>query len=200
MAEINEKKSRGLLIFVAGIMVPILAAAVPFFLNTLSPEHSLEYTYDGPIVVEKSSTFRINVYNEGNRPEENVHIWLPSSLDFEEPYETDASPNVKFEIKERKLVAMLDRIRPGEEVSIGFLARHKYGSISKHDLESLRITSDTSVGEYKDTEIFEDFLYPFGFWAFIILILVMIITGIYFEHFEPVKEREKRLLKELDKL
>jgi hypothetical protein len=47
---------------------------------------------------------------------------------------------------------------------------------------------------------FEEFLYPAGFWMFVLLMILILAAGIYQQYLMDPKKREEMLLKEIDKL
>ena len=60
--------------------------------------------------------------------------------------------------------------------------------------------SDEHVASFKGQSIIDEVLYPFGFWMFVILMVLLLILAFYQEYLMDPKVREKMILKEIDKL
>ena len=170
----------------------------------------LEYKFNGPIQVGETIVFELVVKNSSSKLEENVEVWLPY---LTEKPRLDAPIPVQLTDTSDQIIVKIGKLRPGEALKLGVLSTDRYSYISDYHLERLRITSNTSIAQYAGSSFFEktstlneetsfldEFVYPTGFWAFVILLIFLAGAGMYIEYFEPRKAKEERLLKELDKL
>ncbi|WGO97844.1 hypothetical protein QFX18_17690 [Saccharophagus degradans] len=194
----NTKKSTWLLILATGILIPIIAAVIPWALDAYQNNGSLEFSFVGPIEVEGTKVFSIQVENSGRTLEEDVKIWLPDKLEKDWKISASIAYSVKHE--SNGSVLAIGDLRPGEEAVISILSSDPFFSVHIFSLKRMKVASKDQLAEHSEPDEFIIFIYMAGFWGFVLLILLMIVVGVYMEHFEPRKAKEERLLKELDKL
>jgi hypothetical protein len=90
-------------------------------------------------------------------------------------------------------------IRPGEQVEVSLLSEAVRVFRILTDAYGLSIKSDEHIARLQKPSELEQFLYPVGFWMFVILMIVLLVAGIYGALMDP-KKREEMLLSEIDKL
>lgn len=201
-----------------GILIPIIAALIPFGLSYFSPEYRLEFQLVGPISAKGTQALQLVVGNNGGKVEKNVTVWLKSYPGLELPdslrpkgekkkepsdlLAVDSKVNVTVRKEGDYYVLSLGDIRPKEEVSIGVVAREVTLAITgwRDTVSGLEVKSDEHIGGFKGKSVFDEVLYPFGFWMFVILMVLILVLAFYQEYFMDSKTREKMILKEIDKL
>ena len=201
-----------------GILIPILAAIIPFALSKLSPEHNLEFSLVGPISAKDVQAAEIAIVNNGGKVEKGVRIWVQAFPVFElleslRPKGEKKKSPVDLLLVESKsavtvtkegeyyIIAVGD-IRPKEQVSVSIVAREVKLAIHRFSdrASGIEVKSDEHVATFTGQSFLEEFLYPFGFWMFIILMVLLLIISLYQDFFMSSKMREKLILKEIDKL
>lgn len=192
-----------------GILIPIVAALIPFGIKYVLPEHHLEYSIAGPISVKGNKALQIKIQNGGEKLEKNVRISLKVSYlwrleDKKDPtkaltVDTQANHTVKKEGD--WLVVQLGDLRPGEVVDVGLLSEiidiTLYSTIEP---SGIAVKSDEHLAQLKRTSELEAFMYQAGFWMFALLMVLLLAAGIYQQYFMDPKKREEMILKEIDKL
>lgn len=214
MAESRQIKFSIISIWI-GLLIPIVAALIPYGYKYLSPEHDLVYELVGPITVKGNKALNIKITNRGEKSEKNVRVWLKVAqpfIDFdsiikhEKPKDPlsyitiDTSASFKAAHENDNFVISLGDIRPEEtiELSISSSTLSIWGSIGVH--EGLAIKSEEHLARLDGPSEFEVIAYPFGFWMFVLLMVLILLAGIYQEYLMDPKKREEWLLREIDKL
>lgn len=197
-----------------GVLIPIIAAIIPYGYKYLSPEHDLVFELVGPISVKGTKSVSIKVSNRGEKVEKDVKVWLktePSFLQLEtvlskekpkDPLsyltiDTTAPATAKKE--NDSFVISVGDIRPKETIELSIAS----GAISLwrvRDAYGISVKSEEHLARLSGPSDFETVAYPFGFWMFIILMVLLLFAGLYQEYLMDPKKREEWLLKEIDKL
>ena len=200
-----------------GILIPILAAVIPFAISKFAPDQELKFSLVGPITVKRVEAVEVTVKNNGSKPARAVQIWLKSSPEFVLPeilskgerkkdplerIEVAAKAPVKLKLSGDYYVIDVGDLRAKESIGIGVVSREGGLSIygSKSHVNGIEVKSDENVASYDGDSIFEDFLYPFGFWMFVALMVLILVAALHQEYFMDPKTREKMILKEIEKL
>lgn len=63
-----------------GILIPIIAALIPYTIKLVFPEHQLEYEITGPITASQISAMGLLINNKGEKTEKNIKIWIESDF------------------------------------------------------------------------------------------------------------------------
>ena len=195
-----------------GILIPILAAVIPYGIKRFSPEHRLEYEITGPVVVDKVSMFAIKLRNSGEKSERNVQVTLRPNVfpvlfnqkqDISVP-DITVDPKNKYKITtngEYQIINLGD-IRPDEDITVSILLRGSLfffpTSVGGQDYFSIK--SEDHVARAKGKNEFLEFIYPVGFWIFVILMVFGGVYSIYYEYFMDAVTKEKMILSQIDKL
>ncbi len=192
-----------------GILIPILAAIIPLGMKYISPEHKLDYTITGPISVKGIKSLSVKIQNGGERLEKNVRLMLKGSYlwQLDEKKNTtsmvtvDTQAAAKIEREGDWIVISLGDLRPMESIEISAMSEYIDVTLFRTSEPSgISIKSDENLAQYNGTSELSEFIYPFGFWMFVIFMVLLFIAAIYQEHFMDPKKREKMILKEIDKL
>lgn len=201
-----------------GVLIPIVAALIPYAYRYIFPEQDLSYELIGPVTVKKTQSISVKIKNKGEKVEKNLEIWLktnPSYFVLEELFEKkenhkvdplahiqiDSANNFSVTKKNDFYIVNLGDIRPNEEISVSVLSDalqvYRYDD---REAQGFSIKSEESLGRLERTSDLEGYVYPFGFWMFVILMLLILIAGIHQEYLMDPKKREAWLLKEIDKI
>lgn len=217
MAERKELRLSIISIWI-GILIPVVAAIIPFAITRLSPEHKLEFSLIGPISAKDVQAAEIAIVNNGGKVEKGVRIWVKSFPVFELPDslrpkgEKKKSPVDLLAVESTSTVTVTKEgeyyiiavgdIRPKEQISVSLAARGVKLAIHRFSdsASGIEVKSDEHVATFRGQSFLEEFLYPFGFWMVIILMVLMLIIALYQEFFMSSKMREKLILKDIDKL
>lgn len=204
----------------AGILIPLAAAAVPWLLERIAPGDNLTYTFIGPI--ESASgvavAVAITVTNEGRTPQTNVEVWVPLRLNpaIETRTKRDGSIDL-VETKQQVIfeasspytsvkedgdhhVVKFASLRPKEAIDISAFVVGKHAHIYEYELERLRIVSDSAVAVNTKPSDEEFLFYRAGTWLFIFLFALGFFWSLYYEFLMPFAKKEKYLLDQIDKL
>lgn len=208
-------------VLLLGVLIPIIAAAVPWILDRMSLPHDLKYTVSGPVTTKVGFAYSVRVNNNGKQPENDVEIWLPVPATARVSY--DFQKNGKLETLEEKPIVQVDvsvpstkrvntddkqvliidipSLRPNEQAEISVLAAGGYiGYLTDFQLERLRIVSKESIGKHDEPNKELEFFYKIGSWLFLFFFVFLIGYGIYYEYIMPHEKKEKYLLEQIDKL
>lgn len=200
-----------------GILIPILAAVIPFVISKLAPDQEIQFAVTGPIAVKRVQAVEVVISNKGTKPARAVQVWLKSSPEFVmselllkgekkkdpvERIEVEAKVPVKVRQSGDYYVVELGDLRAKESISIAVTSKDRGLSVygSRSHVSGIEVKSDENVGVLAGDSIFEEFLYPFGFWMFIALMVIGLVAALYQEYFMDSKTREKMILKEMEKL
>jgi len=192
-----------------GILIPILAAFIPFGMKYISPEHRLEYTIVGPIAVKGTKSISVKIQNGGERLEKNVRLALRISylgrLDANNEdhniVAVDTQTPAKVEREGDWTVIYLGDLRPKESMEVSAMSEHFEVSLYRTlEPSGITIKSEENLAQYIGSSELAEYIYPFGFWMFVILMVLIFIAAIYQDRFMDPKKREELILKEIDKL
>ncbi|HMM70760.1 MAG TPA: hypothetical protein PKC22_00820 [Rhodocyclaceae bacterium] len=200
-----------------GILIPILAAVIPFAISKLAPDQEIQYTVTGPISVKRTAAVEVTIKNKGSKPAHGVQVWLKSSPEILLPeiltrgekkkdplerIEVSSKVPLKIRMSGDYYVIEAGDLRARESLSVAVVASEGGLSIygSKSHIDGIEVKSDENVASYEGESIFEDFLYPFGFWMFVALMVLILLAALHQEYFMDPKTREKMILKEIEKL
>ena len=196
-------------------MIPILAALIPYGYRYILPEHDLTFELVGPISVKGTKSLSIKIANRGETVEKNVKVWLksePSFLHLESVLAGEKKPKdplsyitvdtaaaVSTTKENDSFVIAVGDIRPNETLELS-ISSSAILVLWSSDAYGISIKSEEHLGRLLGPSDFEKFVYPFGFWMFVLLMVLILIAGIYQEYLMDPKKREEWLLKEIDKL
>ena len=201
-----------------GILIPLLAASIPWLLDNVLPKHSLSYQYIEPIELEKATAVSVTVTNEGRETQNDIEIWLPfyviSSAKSEvgtdgrlrvtmtEPViQLESSiPYESSELTDKHFFIKFDALRPNESASIKLVATGARAMVNNYELERMRVVSKTSVAKSAQPTEHEFLLYRTGSIILVVLIVLFFAWAFYYEHLMPYEKKEKHLLKQIDDL
>lgn len=221
MADSSSSQWKMLSILLVGIMIPLLAAAVPWLLDRALKAHDLEYTYSGPVMTKGGFAYSLIIRNNGEQPEQNVQLWLPVPATPTRGYDvqkngtlktTETPPTVNIDVSVPSSQKLSDKdpsvrlvsipsLRPDEAASIQVLAAGgDIGYLSDFQLQQIRIVSNDTVGILDQPSDEFAFLYKIGTWLFLIFFVFMGCYSFYYEYFMPRAKKEKYLLQQIDKL
>ena len=61
-----------------GILIPILAALIPFTISKVTPEQELVFEVIGPIAVNRLEVLEVTLTNSGSKPTKGVKVYVKS--------------------------------------------------------------------------------------------------------------------------
>ena len=200
----NEKSKfvtgKSIYILVAsGIIIPLLAIAMPYIVDYIKPDTGLAYEYIGLIEINEKKAFEITLTNSGKVVEKNIEIWLTGKFSSKEA-EIESDVNYKLRVEQKKTVVSIGDLRAKEKITMSFLVNKQLFFIHDFQMQDLKIRSTDHIASYSGITDGWLFIYQASFWGAILLFVVMIGIGVYQEHFMDSKLREKMILKEMDKL
>lgn len=207
-------------IVVLGILIPLIAAAVPWLLDIYSPSHDLEFSRSGPVVTKSGFAYSITISNKGRLTEDKVQAWLPvpaapesnfreqkdgvfASTEVHPIIQVDVSvPSAKTEsVSNGTELVTIPLLRPGENATVSVLAANgTIGYISGDLLKMTRVVSEATVATLDEPDKELEFAYKVGSWLFLLTFVPLAIYAFYYEHFMPQDKKEKYLLAQIDKL
>ena len=213
MSELKPRHRLNVLQIWVGILIPILAVSIPYIIKYAFPEHKLVYEKVGPITVDRITAVELIIENGGGKPERNVKIWIKKNNLIAKLDKLDKgqiiSPEIVIDTKakytlnrdENYHIISLGDLRPKELITITILLRGYYNLFSSYSkYQELSIKSDDNIAESREGPEIFNFLYPFGFWMFVLLMVLIGIYGIYYEYLMDPKKKEKLILDQIDKL
>jgi hypothetical protein len=194
-----------------GILIPILAALIPYGMKYAIPEHRLDYTLSGPLSVKGTKIISLKIKNGGEKLEKNVRVSLhlnyaysisvDSKKKTEELVKVDTQVPFTLEREKDWIVIALGDIRAKDSLDLSVLSDYIDVTLYSYAGPSgITIKSEENVAQLDTPSEFLAFMYPFGFWMFVLLMVLIFIAGIYQQHFMDPKKREELILKEIDKL
>lgn len=199
----KETSPRGqqnaLLLVATGILIPLIALALPYAIDFFSPKAALVFEAEGPIHVGDAKALSVTVKNKGKSVEKNVEIWLPSKLEKEKSKLASTVPTTSRDEGEATVIAIGD-LRPGEHVQVSLLVEDSMFFVWEHSIKNFRVVSTEHLATWDGRSEEWDFIYRAGFWGFLLLLVLIIALGIYQEHFMGRPAKEKLILREIDKL
>jgi hypothetical protein len=202
----------------AGILIPLIAASIPWLLEHFSPKDSLTYTYNGPIKTKQSIALSITVINQGSETQENIEVWIPlhimSSINTKKNgdgtieiikkkpdiFLETSLPSKLSEQRENKYFVEFESLRPNETVNITIFVNADSILLFESELKKMRVVSRNSIAVSEQTNEMTYELYKAGSFILIFLIIIGFIWSIYYEYFMPFEKKEKYLLKQIDEL
>lgn len=207
-------------VLLIGILIPLVAASVPWLLEKFSLPHDLQYSYEGPIVTKEGFAYTVTIENHGTQTEENVEIWLPIPILYLGSYKigtdgktvkkTEKDPIVAIDVsipstqkgtEDNKSIVEISSLRPKETAKISVLVASKNASfISEHNLHKIRIVSKNTVGVVNQPDEFLGFFHKMIISLFALLFLAALAYSVYYEYFMSREKKEKYLLEQIDKL
>jgi hypothetical protein len=207
----NNKKSFriSVLSIWIGILIPIFAALIPLGIKYFLPEHRLEYEVTGPIVINDISAMGITIFNKGEKTEKNVKIWIDimkfPKINKEKTnlkdFIVDSKAKYSVSIDKNYYIISIGDLRPNEKTKLSLMI---HGFFRFYDLnfagENFSIKSDDSLAQNSAPSDEIMFLYQFGFWMFVLLMLFWGIGAIYFEFIMHPKKKEKYFIDQLEKV
>lgn len=197
-----------------GILIPIIAALIPYTLKYIAPEHKLDYQLVGPIIIDRTTAIKLIIKNKGEKTEKNVHIrikgdQLPALFNRGHSLKVSAS-DIKVEseakystsIEGEYHIISLGDLRPRESITLSVLLNGSLSLIgSPYAPKFFAIKSDDHIAEIKgEPDILAEVFYPFGFWMFVLLMILIGVYAIYYEYFMDPKKKEKMILDAIEKL
>jgi hypothetical protein len=206
MDVISDKRS--VLLYVSiGILIPLLAALIPYGYKYLFPEYNLTFTLDSHVQVRNFNALQLTVANNGEKLEKNVEVILKKNgLEIFSKNNAELKPLVnvspdkeyKFEESSSSFILNFGNLRPGEKFSVSVLGEGIAGP--RFYKESISVRSEDNIARVDMPSEFLQIAYPVSFWSFLLFLAFGVIGGIYQDYFESKEKREARLLKEIDKL
>lgn len=205
----REKEFRSIFLYVCiGILIPIIAALIPFGYKIYFPEYDLNFSLVNKANVKTFKVLQLQIANNGEKLEKQVEVIIKKDVfaQFSEsldrlPPLVDISPETKYKLSENNnsYILNIGNMRPGEKINLSVLSEnismYEYGEPSIISVRSEENTARLN----SSSDLLED-IYPFTFWSFVLLITFGVVGGIYQEYFEGKEKREARLLKEIDKI
>lgn len=206
MDVISDKRS--VLLYVSiGVLIPLLAALIPYGYKYLFPEYNLTFTLDNQVQVQNFNALQITVANNGEKLEKNVEVILKKNgLEIFSKDKAELKPLVnvlpdkdyKFEEGSSSYILNFGNLRPREKFSVSILGE---GIAAPRFYEqSVSVRSEDNIAKMDKPSEFLQIAYPVTFWSFLLILAFGVIGGIYQDYFESKEKREARLLKEIDKL
>lgn len=192
-----------------GILIPILATAIPYIVTYVIPDHHLEYTITGPISVKSTKSTEIKIRNGGAKLEKNIKLALKTSYLWtlerdKEPLNAitvDTQANFKISHENDWFVVSLGDLRPDESLVVSVMSNFiDITTYLSTEPSGISVKSDENLGQFSGPSEFYQIFCPFGLWMFVLLMILMLMIGIYQQHFMDPKKREELILKEIDKL
>jgi hypothetical protein len=200
-----------------GIIIPIVVALIPYAISKATPEQALEFSVSGPITSNQIQAVEINIENNGSKPIKNIEVWLKSSPLYQiteavrSKGDKARQPSDRIHVSSKNpatislsndyFVVKVGDIRAGEKMEV--TATSTEGALSIYStgthVGGIEVKSDEVMAQLKGTSFLQE-IYPFGFWMFVALMVILLIAGLYQEYLMDPKEREKMILKEIDKL
>lgn len=206
MEDKNQNQSIVLYLTI-GMLIPILVALIPYGHRYLFPEHDLNYSILSETKVKDFSAISIQLQNDGEKSEKNIEVSIKKnnylfSLENKENSELiiDIEPEIPYKLTEdtKAYLITLANMRRGEKVTISVLS--KSFTVRSYEKDVVQVRTEDNFARLNEPSEFLQMAYPFTFWMFIILMVLAIVLGVYQDYFENPKNREERLLKEIDKL
>lgn len=201
-----------------GILIPILAALIPFGISKLTPEQELVFQITGPIAANRLEALEVTLTNSGSKPTKGVKVYIKSFPQYSLPeilqskgsrksepterIEVSSKNPVKVSMSGEYFVLDVGDLRAKEKLSIAIASREKAFSVygSGTHMTGIEVKSDELVGTPIAPSDWQEFWYPFGFWMFVAMMVLIFSIAVYQQYLMDPKEREKLILKEIDKL
>lgn len=128
----SELRNRGLTIsyssfiaFLAGIVIPLVAAALPLVVDFFRTKDAFIYFRDEPVFFQKRVAYTVQVWNQGKSVEKNVEAWFQVPSDGDLVVEVgplaEDIPDIRIRSEGKYKVAALGHMRPGEKYQLSIL-------------------------------------------------------------------------------
>ncbi len=201
-----------------GVMVPLVAAAMPWLIETIVPSKELLFTFQGPIESSEAIALSIVVQNNGKELEEDIEVWIPMSTisrlevitttsgqvktkDVEPTVAIDTDVPNTIEIKDSNTrIVRIKSLRSHESARITVFVYGGKAIISKYDLENMRVVSKQTVGLFDGQNELKEYMYKVGTWLFAAFFLIGFAWSVYYEWLMPKHKKEEYLMKQIEKL
>jgi hypothetical protein len=183
-----------------GILVPIVAALIPYALNYVQPESGLTYNLVGPVSVNGVHAINLSIRNEGKKLEKNVRVWLKERTRYieegkqkkpEQLLKIETTVPYKIGKEADNFVISLGDLRPDEKIELSILSEVVFIVAYGKHVNGVSIKSDEHLATIDAPSDLEKIFYPIGFWGFIVLMVLIFVIGIYQEHMKNVGSARK---------
>ena len=123
---IEDKEFRSKVLYVCiGVLIPIIAALIPYGFKFLFPEHDLNYSIINKARVENFKIVQIQIENNGEKLERHIEVILKKDIFLTLPEENKLSPLITtkpdtlYEVSETldSYVINLGNLRPNEKLN-----------------------------------------------------------------------------------
>jgi hypothetical protein len=204
----NQKFRLSVMSLWVGILIPIIAAVIPYIVKSFLPETRLEYTITGQVSVKGTNSIGVRIQNGGERLEKNVRLafnasdlWKLNGKDAVDSITVDTQATTKIVKEGNWVVIYLGDLRPKEFIDVSVMSDIiSITAFRVIEPSGIAVKSDESLGKFNGPSEFTEFIYPFGFWMFVLLMVFVLVIAIYQQYFMDPNKREEFLLKEIDKL
>ena len=117
------------LAFIAGIVIPLIAASVPPFIDYIRTASDFSYFRGDPVFFKDKLAYAIQVENNGRIVERSVEVWLVGSagdLVIEtDPFSGPSVQSISMRTEGNYRVALLGDMRPGDVGKLSILVTWK---------------------------------------------------------------------------
>ncbi len=118
------------LAFLAGIVIPLLAAAIPQLIDYLRTRDDFQYTRGDPVHFDEQIAYWLEIKNKGQVVERSVEVWIgvPADGDLKiefDPLNTDALSPIRLRNETGYKVVSLGDMRSNEKYRISILTSWK---------------------------------------------------------------------------
>lgn len=205
-------------VFVLGVLIPLLAAAMPWLMDRIFPQSSITFNFQGPISAEKFVALELTIANNGRKAEQNIEAYIPARIFKFTEVEKDKNgiakfvekspdivmesnaPSAKLISDENNIIVKIDSLKPEETVSIKIFVYGGGTIILKNELQNARITSQDVLAKYAGASEIEIYIFKVGTWLLILFIVLILAYSFYYEKLMSRETKEKYLLQQIDKL
>jgi len=189
-----------------GILIPIVAALIPYGVSWLFPKNGLSYTVSEPISIKGNDIFKIVIKNDGDELENNIVINIKRNPKYKPPDSkakrksiiVESDTETIIEEKRSEYIIKAGNIRPKDKISLVVFS--KFSWIISYSIDrDVKVKSDQHLGKF-DSNFLKNEIYPITFWIFILLMILIFLGGLYQEYIMDPRKREKLLWEELEKI
>ena len=205
----EQKKSVNIILIWVGILIPIVAALIPYALSYVQPESKLSFRLIGPVRVKENHAFSVNISNDGKRLEKNVKVWLKAApipiFREERPRKPEELLSIEskaqYSVKKEAgyFVISLGDLRPDEAIEVAVLSEAINLIAFGRSAYGIEVKSDEHLAILESPSDLESILYTIGFWGFIVLMVMMLVIGIYQEHIKKAVSNNNATRNKSDK-
>jgi len=130
-----------------------------------------------------------------------MSLWVDAKKDIDSLITVDTQAPAKTSKEGDWIVVSLADLRPNESIDVSVMSEFIDLTIFRDTEPSgISVKSEENLAQYTGPSEITDIIYRFGFWMFIILMVLIFIAAIYQQHFMDPRRREEMILKEIDKL